>query len=330
MATKLIVVIGATGLQGGSVARYFASKPEWRVRGITRNPDKPSNSALRDLGIELVAADLDDPASLDKAFEGANVIFANTDFWQFMNDPSISSTAEHTGKTPNQVAFDREVQQGKNAVDVAAKHLDTLERFIWSTLSDTKKWSNGEFTWNLHYDSKAAVTDYIKAIHPSLSAKTSYVHIGMYLQNWQLNASLRPHKQPDGSFKISIPRYFDTWNAPLVDPAHDTGVFVQGLINAPAGSTMLGYCKQVAYGDYWRTWAKIQGVKLEIEDKEFEFADLPEWLKWEFNDAFKYVVKYGFAGGDPELRSPEELGVDVSELTDVEEWLRKEDFSSIL
>ena len=107
------MVIGATGLQGGSVARLFASKPGWRVRGITRNPDKPSNADLRESGIELVAADLDDPASLDKAFEGANVIFANTDIWQFMSDPSTYATAEATGKLPNEVAFDREVRCGR-------------------------------------------------------------------------------------------------------------------------------------------------------------------------------------------------------------------------
>jgi uncharacterized protein YbjT (DUF2867 family) len=80
MSTRLIVVVGATGNQGGSVARLFAKEPGWRVRGITRNPEKLSNSYLREAGVEMVAADLDDPASLEKAFEGANAIFAVTDF----------------------------------------------------------------------------------------------------------------------------------------------------------------------------------------------------------------------------------------------------------
>jgi hypothetical protein len=330
MSSKLIVVIGATGLQGGSVARLFATKPGWRVRGITRNPDKPSNAALRESGIELVAADLEDPESLDKAFAGANVIFANTDFWQFLNDPSTYATAEATGKKPNQIAFDREVQQGKNAVDIAAKHVSTLDLFIWSSLSDTKKWSKGEYTWNLHFDAKAAVTDHIKETHPSLAAKTSYLQVGMYLQNWKGNQALRPQKLANGTFTINIPKAFANHLAPLVDPSHDTGFFVQALVDSPAGSTMLGYGQELSYGDLWRTWARVHEVKLEIRDEELDFSDMPEWLQWEFREAFDYVVKFGFAGGSPGVKSPEELGVDMSQTTDVEEWIRKEDYSSIL
>ena len=330
MSSKLIVVIGATGLQGGSVARLFASNPGWRVRGITRNPDKPSNASLRDLGIDVVAADLNDPASLDKAFEGANVIFANTDFWQFLSDPSTFATAEATGRPPNHVAFDGEVQHGKNAVDAAANHLSTLDRFIWSTLSDTKKWSKGEFTWNFHFDSKAAVEQYIKDAHPTLAAKTSYLQVGMYLQNWKMNPALRPHKNPDGTFTINLPEAFEDYPAPLVDPSHDTGHFVQALVDAPPGSAMLGYAKGATHGDHWRSWARIHDVKLEIENREFDFGDMPDFLQREFDESLAYAIKYGFAGGDPNVKSPEELGVDVRQLTDLEEWVRKEDFSSIL
>lgn len=79
MAEKLIVVVGVTGQQGGSVARVFLDEPGWRVRGITRSPEK--HPLLVEQGIELVAADLDDPPSLEKAFAGANAIFGVTDFW---------------------------------------------------------------------------------------------------------------------------------------------------------------------------------------------------------------------------------------------------------
>lgn len=81
MSTKLIVITGVTGVQGGSVARLFAQDPNWRVRGITRQPDRPSNASLREAGIELVAGNYDDVASLDRAFNGANAIFGTTDFW---------------------------------------------------------------------------------------------------------------------------------------------------------------------------------------------------------------------------------------------------------
>jgi hypothetical protein len=183
---------------------------------------------------------------------------------------------------------------------------------------------------NLHFDAKAAVTDYIQETHPSLAAKTSYLQVGMYLQNWKGNQALRPQKLADGTFTINIPKAFANNLAPLVDPSQDTGLFVQALVGSPAGSTMLGYSQQLSYGDLWRMWARVHGVKLEIKDEELDFGDMPEWLQWEFRESFAYVVKCGFAGGNPEVKSPEDLGVDMSLATDVEEWVRKEDYSSIL
>ncbi|KAM0716694.1 hypothetical protein Q7P37_008139 [Cladosporium fusiforme] len=333
MSSKLIVVLGATGIQGGSVARHYASIPGWRVRGITRNPDKPSNASLRDSGIELVKADLDDPSSLDAAFQGADVIFANTDFWQFMSDPStqqsIFSESEKSGKYPNQVAFDREIQQGKNAANAAAK-ISTLERYIWSTLSDTKKWTKGELVWNLHFDSKAAVADYIRSDLPELAAKTSFLQVGMYVQNWKMNPALRPAKQANGTFTMNLPKSFANMPAPFVDPTADTGLFVESLLASPVGGIMIGYSKEMPYAEFWRLWARVQGVELEILDREMDFGGLPEWLQWEFRDSFGYAVRFGFAGGDPEAKGAEAFGVDLSRTTDLEEWIRKEDWSLIL
>jgi hypothetical protein len=116
----------------------------------------------------------------------------------------------------------------------------------------------------------------------------------------------------------------------LVDPSHDTGLFVQALVDAPAGSSMIGYAKEKTHGDHWRTWARVHNVKLDIQNRAFDFGDMPDWLQREFDEAMAYAIKYGFAGGDPNVKRPEELGVDVSQLTDLEEWVRREDYSSIL
>lgn len=66
--TKLIVVCGATGGLGGSVARCML-KEGWKVRGITRNSTSAPAKALIDAGDELAAADYNDVASLEKAFQ---------------------------------------------------------------------------------------------------------------------------------------------------------------------------------------------------------------------------------------------------------------------
>lgn len=181
-------------MQGSSVARTFLKEPGWRVAGITRDPSKPSNQWLRDAGVELVAADLDDRASLSAAFSGATAIFAMTDFWQFMSDPATAKLASERGIQPNQVAFEREKQQGFNLVEAAAATVGTLERFVLSTLSDSKKWSQGKINWNLHFDGKAAVADYVRESHKALAAKTSYVQVGFYFTNWKMSPLFAPQK----------------------------------------------------------------------------------------------------------------------------------------
>lgn len=80
MSKKLIVVVGATGNQGGSVARRFLAAG-YQVRGLTRNTTSPAATALTSAGIKMVHADLDDVQSLKETFRGANAIFSVTNYW---------------------------------------------------------------------------------------------------------------------------------------------------------------------------------------------------------------------------------------------------------
>lgn len=174
--SKLLVIIGITGLQGSSVYKQFKNEPGWRIRGITRNPEKHSH--LKADNVELVSANLDDVESLEKAFNGADAIFSVTDFWQFPTQPSTIARAEQEGKMPSEIAMAREVEQGKNIIRAAEIQPPSLDRLVLSTLSDSARWSNGEIMHNYHFDGKAAYTAYLKAEHPELAAKTSYLHVG--------------------------------------------------------------------------------------------------------------------------------------------------------
>jgi hypothetical protein len=209
--------------QGSSVARVFLNEPGWIVRGITRDPSKPSAKKWQDQGVEVVAGDLDDTQSLKKAFEGANVIFGTTDFWQHLLNPENHKLAAEQGRTPNEVAYDREVAQGKAVVDAAAANVATLDRFVLSTCSESRKWSNGTLKWVLHFDAKAETVNYLKATYPELWAKTSLLQLAYYVTNWR-SFSGTPKKQEDGSFKVSLPMSGDR-KIPIVDPASDTGQF---------------------------------------------------------------------------------------------------------
>ena len=332
--TRLLVIIGITGLQGSSVRKVFQQEPGWRIRGITRSPSK--YPALQQEGIELVSADLDDEASLEKAFEGADAIYAMTDFWQFLKDESTFKTAERENKHPNEIAMEREIEQGKNIVRAANKQLATLDRLVLSTLSDSKKWSNGEIKWNLHFDGKAKVVEYLQQDFVDLAGKTSYLHMGSYLSNWRMDTRFRPTKQADGSYLIRKFALPTGKPIPFVDPPNDTGHFVRALVlsdKAPPGSSMLGYCGLMTNEEYWELWARVLGVKAKLQALTYDDAvgaGMPEWLALEVSESGTYTTKYGWAGGDPEVKHPRDLGVDVSKLTKLDDWIRFEDWSSVL
>lgn len=193
MAPKLLVIVGATGNQGSAIARLYAQKPDWRVRGLTRDPTRPSNAWLRELGVDLVKADLDDPASLDAAFAGAHTIFGVTDFWQFWAEARAQELAARDGVPMNVACMRREVAQGRNIADAAAR-VGALEAFVWSTLSDTIRWSGGEVTENYHFDGKVVVEKYIRDELPALAAKTRYLMVGFYATNWKNMGPFGPQK----------------------------------------------------------------------------------------------------------------------------------------
>jgi uncharacterized protein YbjT (DUF2867 family) len=73
---EIIAIVGATGTQGGSIISALQKNPAYKLRAITRNPDSEKGKALLAQGIEVVAADLNDEPSLEKAFSGVSIIFA--------------------------------------------------------------------------------------------------------------------------------------------------------------------------------------------------------------------------------------------------------------
>jgi uncharacterized protein YbjT (DUF2867 family) len=103
---KTIVVIGVTGRQGGQVAQNLI-RQGWRVRGITRKPEGKKAAALKALGVEVVKADLEDPAALEAAFENAYGVY--------------NMQAHAPGR------IEVEIRQGRNAAQAAkrtgVKHL---------------------------------------------------------------------------------------------------------------------------------------------------------------------------------------------------------------
>jgi uncharacterized protein YbjT (DUF2867 family) len=116
---KIIAVIGATGAQGGCLVRAILADGQggFAARAITRKTDSDKARALAAAGADVVAADADDPKSLERAFAGAHGAFLVTNFWEHFS-------------------AERELQQA--AAMARATKAAGVAHAVWSTLEDTR------------------------------------------------------------------------------------------------------------------------------------------------------------------------------------------------
>jgi uncharacterized protein YbjT (DUF2867 family) len=132
MAVRDIAIIGATGRQGGGLARAILADDTgaFAVRAVTRHPGSERARHLAKLGAEVVEADLDDEPSLRAAFAGAYGAYVVTDF--FADIAGLPSSPAEQG----QIRAERELSQAVNAA--IAAHETGLRHVIWSTEVDTR------------------------------------------------------------------------------------------------------------------------------------------------------------------------------------------------
>lgn len=145
---------------------------------------------------------MNDAALLKKAFAGSNVIFGVSDFWAITRDPEFQERAKAASVSVNMLAYDIEVQQGCNIIDAANATFDTLDRFVLSTLSATKKWSKGKYSHVYHHDAKWEAVEYLKATYPELAKKTSYLQMSLYMTNWKNSGPLQVGKPVKVSLQL--------------------------------------------------------------------------------------------------------------------------------
>ncbi|KAI1425137.1 hypothetical protein F5Y12DRAFT_395196 [Xylaria sp. FL1777] len=203
-AKKIITVFGATGNQGGAIAKQFLNDSKlnnsWTVRAVTRDVSKDSAKRLASQGAEVVAADLDDKTSLIKAIAGSDTVFAVTNYWEKLD-------------------MKLEEQQGRNIADAAKE--TGVKHLIWSSLLDITKLTNGKYSRVYHFDSKAHVEEYVR----TLGIPATFFMPGFYMPN--ITGGTLSKRGDNWVFSLPIA---PTSPIPLYDPA-DTGKYVKAIVD---------------------------------------------------------------------------------------------------
>jgi uncharacterized protein YbjT (DUF2867 family) len=137
MADRVVLITGATGKQGGATLRHLAGQGGFGIRAITRKPDSAAAKALAALGAEVVSADLDDSASLERALAGVWGVFSVQNTWE--------------------AGVEKEEEQGKRLAKIARGH--GVQHFVYTSVGSAHK-----KTGIPHFDNKRRIEETVKAL----------------------------------------------------------------------------------------------------------------------------------------------------------------------
>lgn len=173
---KIILVTGATGAQGGAVARALLQQGRFDVRIFTRNASSPAAAKLKRLGAQVAEGDMHDKHSLESAMENCYGVFGVTDYW------------EHGY---------REYTLGRNLVEAVA--VCGIRHFVLHTQPDCKALSGGELDVP-QCDIKAA----LRSFSEDLRLPATYMQVPFYYENFLQRFPLR--QDQFGTYQFSFPQ----------------------------------------------------------------------------------------------------------------------------
>ncbi|CAB4407737.1 unnamed protein product [Rhizophagus irregularis] len=283
----LIVVAGATGSQGGSVANALLDTGLYRVRALTRKTDSDKAKALASKGAEVFKCDLSIKENVKNALSGADIAWIVTNFL----DPSIS------GENPQE-----EERIGKMIADVAKEV--GLNWLFYSSLPDTTTGSGGKYSNIIEFDGKNRVEQYIRKLG---IPNVTFIYVCFYNQNFA--SEIVPFIPNDkGEIEIVIPYVEENDSILLVDVVNDAGPIVAKVIEeGPAkwnGRKVPVAAENVTFKHITDVLTKVTGKTHKLrtindEDiaRDFPFLDIPS-----FKEMFKWFKEYYSFGPDEELK----------------------------
>ena len=303
--SKLLVVFGATGNQGGSVVDYVLKDPElskeYSVRAVTRDPSSASSKALQEKGAEVVKGDLEDEASIKTALKDVYAIFL-----------AISTFYDDKIEV-------REPNIGKLVADLAVAAGAQL--LVYSSLAHAREISNDKLKHMAHFDGKAKVEQYIR----TLPIKSAFFAPGSFMQNFESN--MAPQPIGDGSYAIFNYVTPETL-MPLIEISADTGKWVGAVLAEPDKYNG----KFIAASTRLYPWSEIVDIMSKKSGKTVVYKQileemwagfLPPKMSPYFVDMFKWIQDYGYYG--PGTKEQVEWAAKQArgKLTTFEEYLDK-------
>jgi uncharacterized protein YbjT (DUF2867 family) len=263
---KIIAVLGATGAQGGGLVRAIQADPNgpFRARAVTRDVNSEKARRLAALGAEVVAGDVDDPASLERAFAGAYGAYCVTFFWAH---------------------FSAEREFAEAAAMAKAAKAAGVQHVIWSTLDDTRRWVpldddrmptlQGKYKVP-HYDAKGEADEEFRRA----GVPTTFLLTSFYWDNF-IHFGSGPKRGPDGKLALTMP--MGDKKLPGM-AAEDIGKCAYGIVKA--GAAYVG--KTVGIAGEHLTGAQMAAALSRALGQEVVYNDVPP-------DVYR---GFGFPGAD--------------------------------
>ncbi|KAL1915993.1 uncharacterized protein VTP21DRAFT_5997 [Calcarisporiella thermophila] len=202
----LVVICGATGAQGGSVLNALLASQKYHLRALTRNPSSPTAKELASRDVEVKGCDFSNRKDLQNAFAGAYAVFAMTNYFDLVPSHSDPKSEEEQGK-----------QMADVALEVGVQH------YIWSSLEDIEKASNGKYKNVHHFINKARVEDYIKQTKLPYTA----IKIAFYYENFV--KFFPPQRAQNGQLVLSNPMRPNV-KLPMISATYDVGPAVAEIL----------------------------------------------------------------------------------------------------
>jgi hypothetical protein len=248
--SKVVTVVGATGVQGGSVVQGLLSTKDFTVRAITRNRKSDEAKSLLAQGVDVVEADINDVESLQAAFAGSYAIYSMTNFFEAFPKVGMAKGIEI------------EAKQGINLAKAAAATA-SLQHYIWSTLPNSRCVSAGKVIVP-HYEGKNQVDDYIRA-NPALFNKTTFLWVTFYTANINY-----PWYMPFAIPNFDPTKVYTVWATPawvpimlIGDGTVNVGLFVKSILEQPQkslpGKFVLAATDDMTAGEIAAAWAQLEG-----------------------------------------------------------------------